>query len=807
MSNILGRLLVELGVNTSSFLTGMNAASKEAKKTGQDIEHAFDHVGDALGKALGSFGEVGSKVSEIGNAINESFGAVGASGSGLGAAIGLIAGVGVAAVGAAAGLSALAVEGAEVVERFALISQKTGIGIRDLQTFEAAGKTVGVSLEDMVTAMRKFDTAIIGTGKNAGTTARLLKELGITSHDNNEALLQAADAFKNMADGPEKAADAVALFGKAGLNMIPFLNKGRAGVEEFNKIVTEFGPNITKNGIEANEDWKVSTVKLSLAWESFAVAMESEVLPVLSKLVSVMASMVHGTGDFVSGAIAGAHKLGGAAVAFTGAIMNPATSGNAFSIASQRVAEIDEQEHGGSDAVDSKRKLTEEEQRFIATQRESYEIEKAGGQAAYALLQARERVTNEVAKEHYQLATHILSDEIPALERAVALEKQRAAEAERLANTHAALEKIFQNGGTRPLPKFNEPRKGSSGGLFTLPEENPAPNINGLPEGISATAPLVKPQMFATANNEAQAFLEQYLKEVSSTVDNVNADYDRQLDHWKFLLSEQAVTQEQFNAISTAIEKRRLAGLVEARKIDGTSTFGDAWDAVFKHIEDGGRDMARSIAVDVTNAIDGLNHELASLATGGTANLKQLAQAFEQSVFESGLKKLESAGASALGLEKFGIGGSDKPKGNSSDPVFVQVVGGNGLLGGGESGGGLSGLADLFGHSDSSNSDSEGGGGFLSGLASTLFGGFRADGGDVAAGKAYVVGEKHPEIFVPGKSGTVIPSVPTGQGHVTHMEVHFHGVADADSFRKSQNQILSDIHRQASIAYSRAGGS
>lgn len=73
MANILGKLLVELGVNTTSFLSGMNAASKEAKKTGQEIEHAFDNVGDALSKALGSFGEVGSKISELGAGFNEAF--------------------------------------------------------------------------------------------------------------------------------------------------------------------------------------------------------------------------------------------------------------------------------------------------------------------------------------------------------------------------------------------------------------------------------------------------------------------------------------------------------------------------------------------------------------------------------------------------------------------------------------------------------------------------------------------------------------------------------------------------------------
>ena len=58
-----------------------------------------------------------------------------------------------------------------------------------------------------------------------------------------------------------------------------------------------------------------------------------------------------------------------------------------------------------------------------------------------------------------------------------------------------------------------------------------------------------------------------------------------------------------------------------------------------------------------------------------------------------------------------------------------------------------------------------GGGGFLG----SLFGGFRAMGGPVSAGKAYVVGERGPEIVVPNTSGTVISNrdLQGGGGSVT----------------------------------------
>ena len=48
------------------------------------------------------------------------------------------------------------------------------------------------------------------------------------------------------------------------------------------------------------------------------------------------------------------------------------------------------------------------------------------------------------------------------------------------------------------------------------------------------------------------------------------------------------------------------------------------------------------------------------------------------------------------------------------------------------------------------------GGGLLGGVIGGLFGGFRASGGSVSSGRAYVVGEKGPELMVPGVSGTVL---------------------------------------------------
>lgn len=49
-------------------------------------------------------------------------------------------------------------------------------------------------------------------------------------------------------------------------------------------------------------------------------------------------------------------------------------------------------------------------------------------------------------------------------------------------------------------------------------------------------------------------------------------------------------------------------------------------------------------------------------------------------------------------------------------------------------------------------------GGFFGSILSSIFGGFRAEGGSVTSGRSYVVGERGPELFVPSGSGNIVPN-------------------------------------------------
>ncbi|WP_411819706.1 phage tail tape measure protein [Hyphococcus formosus] len=75
------------------------------------------------------------------------------------------------------------------------------------------------------------------------------------------------------------------------------------------------------------------------------------------------------------------------------------------------------------------------------------------------------------------------------------------------------------------------------------------------------------------------------------------------------------------------------------------------------------------------------------------------------------------------------------------------------------------------------------------------FGGARANGGPVATGQAYLVGERGPEWFTPTQGGIVQPMGRAGGVGGVNVNITLPSVTDTDSFRRSETQIASALAR------------
>jgi hypothetical protein len=808
--NALGSIFVELKANVADFISGMSKASYVSKQTAGEIKRGFGEMGSAVQEALGQFGVFGSTISSLGSGISKAFGGI--SGGAGGAIAGVFA-VGAAGVAAAAGLTELAISGAELVENFSNISQKTGISIRDLQTFQAAGAIVGVSLDDMVVGLRKFDQGLVGSGKGAGLAALVLKNLGVTSKDSKEALLQTADAFQKMTDGPQKAADAVALFGKSGLTLIPLLNQGRSGIEEAGAAVDQYAALIGGDAVAANEKYRKSTENMSLLWDAFKINLVTSIIPVLTSLLTKLAAVSAGVRDVIeelskkpsnalSDFVQGFNKSGGSIIG--GLVGAYAGAGDVHDDPSAAAATKAASDKTKQDAAD----------KYNDTQEKLFQIMKAGGTAAQALESARLEVAAAVQANDWKDAT-ALQAKIPALVKAAALEKEQLAVAQHNLEIRQRIAAIINQGqgGSPFLGKYRAAQ---------TPEQQAA-SVSGAPDlGSSAgdfdlnsvLGKIKPPEGMDVAKSSLEDFYKSWGADSKKTADDVNADYDGELKTLQAYVELGELTLQQYKDASVASEKARYAAL-KAVWAD-SENFGDQFKAFFAGIADNGSHIAKSFFADMSSSLDALNGQLAQfIVTGKKINFQKLGQGLETNLASTGIKGAESFGMSALG-GLFGIKGGKKGD-SASNPMYVTPVSSSGNeiggLGGAVGnlpftmpGAGLPGLSALTG--GGAPGAAAGGGGILGGLFGKLLGFLNipglAGGGDVMPGKTYIVGEDHPEFFSPKTAGTIAPSLKFSGGKPAPViNFHVNGVSDFDSFRRSQPQIAAGLQQQLAIASAR----
>lgn len=110
-----------------------------------------------------------------------------------------------------------------------------------------------------------------------------------------------------------------------------------------------------------------------------------------------------------------------------------------------------------------------------------------------------------------------------------------------------------------------------------------------------------------------------------------------------------------------------------------------------------------------------------------------------------------------------------------------------------------SGIGSLFGSGSGGGGGNGGLGGLLGSTIGALFGlPGRATGGPVSPGRAFVVGERGPEIFVPTSAGRIENAPAAGQGRDVRVAIQLavpRGQAAPTAMQRSSRQIASAVRR------------
>ena len=206
---------------------------------------------------------------------------------------GAVAGFGAAIAGSAivAGLGAVIKKSIDAGDELFNLQAKTGVAASALIGIGNAAKLADVDVGTLGKGLTKLNVNLVKAAEGNEDLARKFKALGVDVKDANgqvvpadKALKQIADRFADMPDGAQKAAAAVALFGKAGADLIPLLNEGAASMEKFTYKVGE--------DFAARSDLFNDTItELGIKTQGFGMELTDALLPALQSILEVFADL------------------------------------------------------------------------------------------------------------------------------------------------------------------------------------------------------------------------------------------------------------------------------------------------------------------------------------------------------------------------------------------------------------------------------------------------------------------------------------------------------------------------------------
>lgn len=247
MAAAAGSLVVSLGLDAAEYTRGLTKAERDAY---------------AFGEAIGS----GIRTAAL-------------------TAATALASLGVSAAGAVAGFNSL-IEGAA---KFSDLADKTGASAESLASFAVAAGTSGTSLDKIAGGMNTLTKNLVGVSDESKQAGAALKALGIPLQDfkalkPDEQFEKLSKTLAGFKDGADKSAVAMALLGRSGAELLAFM-----------KTLDEQGGRqkiLLQSQIDLSDEYADRQAKARAELEIYAQALATQAIPALTAFTGAMTDTI-----------------------------------------------------------------------------------------------------------------------------------------------------------------------------------------------------------------------------------------------------------------------------------------------------------------------------------------------------------------------------------------------------------------------------------------------------------------------------------------------------------------------------------
>jgi hypothetical protein len=267
MASKIGSLEIDIKANIARLSQDMQAARSEVQKSTRGIQA---HVA-----------EMQKNIRENMEGVKKSFAVF--------KVLGEIGGI----TAVASKLLALGKSAAEYGDEIEHASRKTGISTDTLQGLKFAAAQSDVSFTQLQQGLFRLSRAMASVGQGNKQVAGAFQTVGLSASALKnmrleDVLIHVSDAFAKSQDGAAKAAIAMQLFGRAGADLIPFLDQGSQNIDALTKKAHELGLVLSDQAIAKDAQFNESLKSLGAQLKMAAVGFGSDLTPAIQSMTDAL---------------------------------------------------------------------------------------------------------------------------------------------------------------------------------------------------------------------------------------------------------------------------------------------------------------------------------------------------------------------------------------------------------------------------------------------------------------------------------------------------------------------------------------
>lgn len=184
------------------------------------------------------------------------------------------------------------------------MSKQTGLSVETLSSLDYAAKQNGTTLETLTGSLFRMSRRIANVTTESGPAVRALAALGIeadalTQLPADEQMKVIADALVNVGDESLAAQYGFEIFGGEIKSLLPLLQQGSAGIEEWQGKAREAGAVIGQDAVDAAAEFSNALTDLKTSLTPVITAMATSAMPVLGDIARTLVPIILSIGDWI----------------------------------------------------------------------------------------------------------------------------------------------------------------------------------------------------------------------------------------------------------------------------------------------------------------------------------------------------------------------------------------------------------------------------------------------------------------------------------------------------------------------------